>query len=249
MKTKSIFTIFAIVILFLICPIGALAFHHSPQIVYIGAQYNGEKLYVSGELQKDEDAIVQVVGSDEESHFKQKGKVWGIFWMTIGHLTFKHSPSVYLLYVPSTLSGSIEKLGLGYESLFSKIEIEPIPKNKAQVLKDFLKLKQKDKLYKIKKSGVIYTSKGNIKKFQAVVELPPKIPPGKYEIRVYKINKNQKIENVDKDFFEIKLKGFPKFISKMAFEHSLIYGIMAVIIAILAGFLMGFLFKDRGGAH
>jgi ABC-type dipeptide/oligopeptide/nickel transport system permease subunit len=35
----------------------------------------------------------------------------------------------------------------------------------------------------------------------------------------------------------------------MAFEHSLLYGIMAVVIAVFAGLFMGVIFKDRGGAH
>ena len=75
------------------------------------------------------------------------------------------------------------------------------------------------------------------------------MPPGKYEIVVYNLNNKHQIENLEKDFFEVKLTGFPKFISDMAFNHSLIYGILAVIIAILAGFVMGFIFKDKGGAH
>ncbi len=241
---------YLVILLFLfIYAIPGFAFNHSPQTIYIGAQYNGKKLYVHGELKKDEDAIVQILGSEEESHFKQKGKVWGIFWMTVAHLNFKHSPSVFLVYAPPSLSNSIKKLGLGYETLFSKIKIEPTPKNKKQILKEFLKLKEKDKLYAINKDGVKYSYKGDIKNFQAIIYLPPKIPPGKYRIKVYKIDPNKQITGIEEDSFQIKLTGFPKFISDMAFNHSLIYGILAVIIAVFAGLLMGFLFKDKGGAH
>ncbi len=87
------------------------------------------------------------------------------------------------------------------------------------------------------------------KKYRSEISIPSKMPPGKYEIVVYTLNKEHKIENIDKDTFEVKLTGFPKFISDMAFNHSLIYGILAVIIAIFAGFAMGFIFKDKGGAH
>jgi uncharacterized membrane protein YraQ (UPF0718 family) len=35
--------------------------------------------------------------------------------------------------------------------------------------------------------------------------------------------------------------------SSLAYQHGLTYGILAVIIAIVTGFAMGFLFKGGGG--
>ncbi len=244
--------IFALMIL-MCFPLGAIAFTHVPKTIYIGTTYNGAKMHISGEIGSNEDAVVQILGSDQEAHFKLKGKVWGIFWMTVAHLTFKHSPSVYMLYLPHHLAtlgeSQLEKWGFGYPVIYSRITIEPPPKNKQQIFEDFLKLKQKDKLYKIEDNGITYTMRGDKKVFDAVVNLPPKIPPGRYEIKVYRIGPDKHIRGVETDYFEIKLKGFPLFISQMAFNHSLLYGILAVIIAVMAGFLMGFLFKDKGGAH
>ncbi len=251
---KYLYTIILLLcIMTMLLPSRGLAFSHTPQTIYIGATYNGAEMHVSGEIGKDEDAVVQILGSDQEAHFKLKGKVGGILWMTVAHLTFKHSPSVYMLYLPKHLANmgekQLEKWGFGYPVIYSKITIEPTPKNKKQIFKDFLKLKQKDRLYKIEDNGINYSIKGDKKIFEAIVKLPPKIPPGKYEIKVYKIGPNKKITGIDTDYFDIKLTGFPLFITQMAFNHSLIYGILAVIIAVMAGFLMGFLFKDRGGAH
>ncbi len=254
MKHVHIIISFIIVAtLVVVFPSKGWTFTHAPQTIYIGATYNGAEMHVSGEIGKDEDAVVQILGSDQESHFKLKGKVWGIFWMTVAHLTFKHSPSVYMLYLPKHLATmgekQLEKWGFGYPVIYSKITIEPTPKNKRQIFEDFLKLKQKDRLYKIEDNGIKYSPKGDKKMFEAVVKLPPKIPPGKYEIKVYRIGPNKEIRGVETDYFNIKLTGFPLFISQMAFNHSLLYGILAVIIAVMAGFIMGFLFKDKGGAH
>ncbi len=124
----------------------AFAFTHSPETILIGAQYNGAKLSISGYVDKDKDVIVEIKGSVQDSHFKQKGKVWGIFWMTVAHLTFKNAPSVYMLYMPSNLSSYLNELGLGYNTVLSNIEIEPTPPNKKQILKDFFKIKGKRKI-------------------------------------------------------------------------------------------------------
>ena len=247
MKLKYLYII--LIGCFIIASKNVLAFTHSPETILIGAQYNGAKLHISGDVLKDKDIIVEIRGTEKDAHFKQKGKVWGIFWMTVAHLTFKHAPSVYMLYLPSNLSGVVSKLGLGYKNVLSKIEIEPTPDTKEQILADFLKLKEKEGLYHINKDGVRYIQKGDEKKFRCEISIPPKMPPGKYEIVVYNLNNKHQIENIEKDSFEVKLTGFPKFISDMAFNHSLIYGILAVIIAILAGFVMGFIFKDKGGSH
>jgi hypothetical protein len=41
--------------------------------------------------------------------------------------------------------------------------------------------------------------------------------------------------------------GFPAMLTTLAYEHGATYGILAVIIAIMTGFAIGFLFKGGGG--
>jgi hypothetical protein len=45
----------------------------------------------------------------------------------------------------------------------------------------------------------------------------------------------------------VHMVGFPEFLMSMAYQHALMYGILAVVVAILTGFLMGYLFKGGGG--
>jgi hypothetical protein len=37
--------------------------------------------------------------------------------------------------------------------------------------------------------------------------------------------------------------------ASLAHEHALLYGVLSVVIAVLTGFIMGFVFKGKGGAH
>jgi hypothetical protein len=48
---------------------------------------------------------------------------------------------------------------------------------------------------------------------------------------------------------QVKQVGLPAFISKLAFERGALYGLLATIIAIAAGLLMGVIFKGEKGAH
>jgi hypothetical protein len=53
------------------------------------------------------------------------------------------------------------------------------------------------------------------------------------------------------DPLKVKEQGIPAMISSMAFNHSLFYGFLAVLIAVAAGLMMDFFFGTGkgGGAH
>jgi hypothetical protein len=47
----------------------------------------------------------------------------------------------------------------------------------------------------------------------------------------------------------VALESFPKILSMLAFDHGAIYGILATLIAVVAGLITGVLFKGGKGAH
>jgi hypothetical protein len=46
---------------------------------------------------------------------------------------------------------------------------------------------------------------------------------------------------------KVEMVGFPALLADLAYQHGATYGIIAVVIAIVTGFAMGFLFKGGGG--
>jgi len=45
----------------------------------------------------------------------------------------------------------------------------------------------------------------------------------------------------------VAMVGFPALLANLAYQHGATYGVIAVMIAIVTGFAMGFLFKGGGG--
>ncbi len=45
----------------------------------------------------------------------------------------------------------------------------------------------------------------------------------------------------------VEMVGFPALMAHLAYQHGVAYGVLAVVIAIVTGFAMGFLFKGGGG--
>ncbi len=246
-----------ILLLSLIIPVSAMALQVTPEEMLVGTTFNGNDLYVTGTIGADEDAVVQIIGSSSEAEFKRNGKVGGVLWMTVAHLAIADAPSAYFVYLPESISAWRESkdnrwfnLNFDYNSMLPQIKITPEPSDRETVFNDYLKLKTHDGLYQLVNNGVNYEEVKNGKKqFHARIHVPAKMPVARYDVKVSRI-KNGVIIGTEKADFSLKQSGFPLLISNLAFNHSLIFGVLAVVIAIFAGLFMGVLFQERGGgAH
>ena len=54
-------------------------------------------------------------------------------------------------------------------------------------------------------------------------------------------------ERLSDSELQVAMVGFPAMLYTLAYEHGATYGILAVVIAIITGFAIGFLFKGGGG--
>ena len=243
-------------IAFFLIPTFSMAVQLTPERVNIGTTFNGRTIAISGEINQDEDAIIQITGTDTEAHFKQTGKVGGVLWMTIANFSLSGAPSAYFVYLPENISSwrlnkdnRWTQLNLDYDTLQDNIVIQPEQDDKNAVFKDFLKLKTAHELYQMVDNGVHYETVANGRKtFNAVIRIPADIPRESYAVKILKI-KDGSITGQETAELHVQLQGFPLFISNMAYNRSLLYGILSVLIAIGAGFFMGMVFKDKGGAH
>ena len=68
-----------------------------PQVVTIGALYNGTTITATGSIPSDSEAIVRFMGTSCDLHMKERGKVGGVMWMNLDAITFKGAPNVCLV--------------------------------------------------------------------------------------------------------------------------------------------------------
>ena len=76
--------------------------------------------------------------------------------------------------------------------------------------------------------------------------LPTTIKPGAYRVCLTVVQEGQVTARNCSDL-KVIMVGFPAMLASLAYEHGATYGILAVIIAIVTGFAMGYLFKGGGG--
>jgi uncharacterized protein (TIGR02186 family) len=231
---------------------------NEPNLIAVGALFNGTQLTVSGNVGINNDVVVLVSGKQEALALKKKGKALGLLWMNLGDVHIKNVPNVYLLYSSKANMASAEqnpntweKLGFGFEYLKKEMEIEAPQAERDMMANEFLKLKQKQGLYAFHPGEISFEQKNETEKsFAAAVWIPPRIPFGEYQINVMEMN-NGRIIDTAKHELKVKEEGIPLMLSSLAFNHSLLYGLLAVFVAVVAGLAMDFFFGTGkgGGAH
>lgn len=230
--------------------------HLTPECVEIGAFFNGCKIFVSGEVPQDAQVAVRLSGMRKDVALKNKGKVLGLLWMNLGNLTIHNAPSIYLVCLSKDLEKFAEtqpekweKLSISFDSLKKQINIGSAGKDSEAIFKEFLKLRESEGLYAIQTGSVKYgTSQGGGKSFQAALEIPPRLTPGKYLVEVFAVKEGSVAARTAREL-KVSQVGLPSFLTTLAYKRGGIYGVLATIVAIVAGLLIGVIFKGAKGGH
>ncbi len=228
--------------------------HLEPNLININATYNGAEVTVSGDIPADAEAVIQLTGQTQDTHLLKKGRVFGILWMNTGTITFENVPKAYMIYLPAAITESNlsqdplrQSLGIGFEALKNKVVLSPANEDKDFQFKEFIKLKSKEGLYSLSENAISYKDGQNqMKSFTCAMTIPASMPQGLFSVTTF-VMKNGQLMEVNTNQLKIKETGLPAMMSALAFDHGLIYGILATLIALIAGLLTGIIFKGGGG--
>jgi len=222
-----------------------------PEAINIGALYDGTTLTATGTVPADSEAIVRFMGTTCDLHMKEKGKVGGIMWMNLDSITFKGAPSACLVSSAVDLKGleadgGVSVRVLRLSGLKRSVEVEANGDGHENAFEEFLKLKQKEGLYREMFGNISYESASEgQKRFRADVPIPSRLAPGNYVVKLDAVRNGEVIARAEQPV-KVNLVGFPAFLSGLAFGHSALYGILATVIALLAGLGIGLVFQSRG---
>jgi len=219
-----------------------------PDRVDIGTFFQGVGVNIQGEIPPGCEAVVEIQGDTAQEALLRKGRRAGL-WMTVGEIRVENAPNLYLVLssakkIPQ-LPGEETPWGLSAWKSRLKFQGALTDREIGLFFNEFLALKKSEELYDAFPGTLqIANSPAGRTALKGTFSLPAKVPPGHYQVRL-SIIKDGKVLEQKNEKLEVKMVGFPALLASLAYEHAAFYGILAVVIAIATGFLMGFLFKGK----
>ena len=226
----------------------------TPNEIEIGAFFDGASVTVAGEFPAGAGAVMEIIGQTQDEHLMRKGRRGGL-WMNVGEITIQGAPSLYLTAATDAklLAQAPADAPWGYAALGKRIKFAGKVQagKETELFQQFLKLKESEGLYaELAKGLEVSPTPGGGVVGRVIFPLPGKIRPGTYRVRLAVVAQGQVVEQKDADLI-VQQTGFPALLYSLAYEHAASYGILAVVIALVTGGIMGYLFtgKGGGGAH
>jgi uncharacterized protein (TIGR02186 family) len=227
----------------------------SPGHVPVTSQFHGSTLSVDIVVPSGSDIALKLEGERRSVVFNQRGKVL-VVWMNVGEVTIGNAPQAYMLYtstVPAELASDaiLRRLGLGLEALEPGIETRGEGMDRRTMLLEFYDYKKNAGLYLLSygslrpEPGEAGRDGAGRDRYAVDIALPSSVPVGVYGLDLYVFEDGELVEE-ESETVTIEKTGFPLFISSLARSHPGEYGLLAIVVAVLAGSLVGLAFSLVG---
>ena len=248
---RPIFTKFsiALIMLFLLAPHAygtALIIDSSTSEVKVSSSFTGTDVMVFGTANDKDDIIVVITGPTETAIVRKKGRVSGI-WINKEKLEFREIPGFYAIASTRPLSeitetDELKKQKIGIHNVITTASLNSKDENikTFKSFKDALVRGQKTKgLYLDMPLTIDVVSK---RLFKTTFHFPNNMTTGIYTVKVFSFQKKRLVSMVSKTISVEKI-GIGADVFKFAKEQSALYGLLAILIAVLSGWIASVIFR------
>ncbi|MDH6230468.1 uncharacterized protein (TIGR02186 family) [Mesorhizobium soli] len=221
--------------------------------VAITADFTGADLTIFGAIENSDpllarqgryDVIVALEGPTRPVVVRRKDRVLGM-WINVDSETFDNVPSSYSVATTRPWQDIADpekyrQLSLGANNLhIAPVDTTETPTTIAGFVAALRELKQKTGLYSERIGGVQFLS-ANL--FRAKLLLAPDVPVGTHRARAFLFRNGVFIKETSAQLAIYK-SGFEQAIYRFAMRHSLWFGIFAVVLAMITGWLGRVIFR------
>lgn len=213
----------------------------SQHVVEIRSDFNGAQLLIFGARNVPGDLVIAVRGPESDVTIRRKERIAGM-WMHVDQRTYSTLPLFYALASTKPLSriappATLHALHLGERRVIESSSAKPDDKFDTALAQTL----NERRWWQTSFSKITYFGESL---FKARLELPDTLPSGDYTAEIYLFAKGRLV-----GFQTIPLKsykiGFDAKIEDAAKHQSILYGIIAILMALCGGWLGHRLFHRR----
>jgi uncharacterized protein (TIGR02186 family) len=193
----------------------------------------------------DCDVVLKLTSARAGATLSRLGKV-GPLWLSQGRVHFGNVPQMFKIKSTRPLQeillpGELTRYGLGFSGLRASMTVEG-GLDPGLYLNELLAVRQAAGLYTFKDTGV--TSVHG--QFAATFFWPPGAPSGTYRIEALAV-RDLRVAGVEETTIEVHKVGIEAWISDLASRHGILYGLLAVVLAVAVALFMSAVFNRIQG--
>jgi uncharacterized protein (TIGR02186 family) len=211
--------------------------------IAITADFDGSEILIFGAIKRDTPApvddplgvVIAIEGPSLPLTVRRKEKKWGI-WVNVDSLEIDAAPAFYAV----ATSGPFNSVMNQTEDLRHHVSIPrairsvgapPDIKDVEAFTQAVIRIRQKNRLYQVLESAVDVQQETL---FRTSIALPSNLTEGTYKTRIFLTRKGKVVSHFD-TAIDVQKVGLEKFLFNLSREKPLIYGLMSLAIAIIAG--------------
>lgn len=205
----------------------------------------GAIIYPRGVAREGEfDVAVVLRGPSQAITLREKQRILGI-WINADSQDFFSVPGFYAIASSRPIDEIVDaRTAEIYELGVERLQLSPSDSFDKRSARRFerglVDLQRRGGLFRQQENQVNITDSVL---YRARLNIPSTVPVGKYTAETLLIRDGEVIQADDSVEIEIRKSGFERFVTVMADEYSLIYGIVAVLISIFLGWMAALAFQ------
>ncbi len=207
----------------------------SDHLIAITTGFTGAQVLLFGSTDGPGDVVALVRGPTGRAVVRRKDKLFGI-WVNAGALDFDEVPNFYAVASSRPLDQLLtpetaQRYGIGLDNLGIHPAETSSPKKSADMLGALTRIKVGEGLYLPEPGKVTFLGP---QLFRADFNFPANVPTGSYLVEILLIRDGQ-IASAQTTPLVVSKIGVGADIYEFAHRYSAAYGIIAIVIALLAG--------------
>jgi uncharacterized protein (TIGR02186 family) len=217
----------------------------SNHLVAITTGFTGTDVLLFGAVQNEGDVIVTVRGPDQDMVVRRKDRKVGI-WVNSESARYKNVPAYYATAsnraIDTIAQSTVRqqyRIGLEHQRFIA--EGDHAEEDQTLYREALVRNMQNAGLYNQRPAKISFLSN---QLFRTDIHFPANTPTGTYTISVYLI-RDGAIASVKTTPLVVSKTGVSAEVYEFAHRYSALYGIIAVIIAIIAGWIASVAFRKR----
>lgn len=219
--------------------------------VAIDAQFEGTSILIYGTAAREEkppswpllQVIVTVEGPVQPVTVRRKERVAGI-WVNRGWVAFDDAPSFYAVMTTGPLDQVLSededaRYGISIPREIGAVRLGAGSGAASEYLEALQRIRSESGSYRLAPESILLLQQSL---FRTEVSLPANLIEGEYTVRIF-LTRGGAVVDQQESRIIVEKAGLERFLFRMAMDQPLLYGIIALLLAALAGLAASEVFR------